>query len=225
MIVVGAPVHERGWILRHWFDGLAAQDMDLTVVMNYGPGTDDTLDIINSESRFSRIHVIQTDVPHTRDRMWNIGRYEVMTRLRNDLLAVVRDLKPDFYLSADTDMLMPPSVLQTLVDTVEPYAGIAPLTFMTPQSTDYPNWLTEELQRPVRVPPGVTEAYAVFGTVLMTPALYLVDYAPHAWGEDLGWAANVKAAGLRLAMNSDVRVRHVMSPGALDQPDERMGVA
>lgn len=225
MIVVGAPVHERGWVLRHWFDHLAAQGQELTVVLNYGPSTDDTLEIIKNESRFE-IRVIETDgVPHQKGRLWNMSRYEVMARLRNDLLEVVRDLKPDFYLSCDTDMLLPPRAIQTLVETIEPYDGIAPLTFMTQQGTDFPNCLDENLQRPAYVPHGITEIYAVFGTVLMKPSLYAVDYAAHSWGEDLGWAANAKAAGLRMAMNADVRVKHVMYPQALDVFDARVGMA
>lgn len=220
MIVVGAPVHQRGWILPHWFDALAAQNEELTVVLNYGPGTDNTLDLIESESRFAKIIVIQSDVPHTARRLWNMERYAVMTTLRNDMLAVVRDLAPDYFLSCDTDMLLPEGGLQTLVQTLPPYDGIAPLAFMGPGSC--PNWLTEHLERPY-VPHGVNEQYAVFGTVLMTPALYAVDYAPHLWGEDLGWAANVKEAGLRLALNSDVRVKHIMRPEALGEFDHRVG--
>lgn len=224
MIVVGAPVHERGWILPRWLDCLAEQGEELTLVLNYGPGEDDTLDIIKSETRFP-VTIIESDVKHTKNREWNMPRYEVMTRLRNDLLDVVRDLKPDFYLSLDTDMLMPSHCIRTLVETIEPYHGIAPLTFMTQQGTDFPNWLREDLTRPSYVPHGVTEMYAVFGTVLMTPALYGVDYAPHRWGEDLGWAANVKKAGLRLAMNADVRVKHVMYQHALNVFDDRVGMA
>jgi hypothetical protein len=225
MIVVGAPVFERGWILQRWFDGLAQQDLELMVVLNYGPGTDDTLAIIERNRERFPIHVVQTPgVEHVAERQWNLPRYVVMTTLRNDLLRVVRQLSPDYFLSCDTDMLMPPGALQTLIETIEPYDGIAPLTFMTHQDCEHPNWLTADLQRPA-VPHGITEQYAVFGTVLMNRALYAVDYGPHNWGEDLGWAANVRTQGLRLAMNADVKVKHVMFREALDVFDDRVGMA
>ena len=83
--------------------------------------------------------------------------------------------------------------------------------------------MTADMQRPCALP-GINEQHAVFGTVLMTPALYAVDYAAHAWGEDLGWAENVRTAGLRLALNSEVRVKHVMTPQLLDVFDDRVGL-
>lgn len=206
-----------------WLDCLAQQDVELTLVLNYGPSTDDTLKIIERETRF-KVEVIETPgATHQKTRLWDLGRYQMMSRFRNDLLSVVRQMAPDYYLSCDTDMLLPPGAIQTLVETMPPYDGIAPLTFMTQQGTECPNWLTKDMVRP-HVPHGITEQYAVFGTVLMSPVLYDVDYAPHPWGEDLGWAANVHERGLRLALNSDVRVKHVMFPQALDVYDARVGM-
>lgn len=221
MIVVGAPVHERGWILPAWFDGLAAQHCDITVVLNYGHGSDDTLDVILNEDRF-KVILVSSDVEHTAERVWNSDRYDVMAQLRNDLLIAVRGLAPDYFLSCDTDMLLPAGALRTLVDTVGPYDGIAPLTFMS-AGLDAPNYLTEELQRPVVPTGGVSEQYAVFGTVLMRPSLYQVKYARHAWGEDIGWAINAKHAGCRLALNADVKVKHVMHRDQLGRFDQRIG--
>lgn len=223
MIVVGAPVHQRGWILRRWLDHLAAQDQELTLVMNYGHGTDDTLLILEAEDRFKVIVIETQNVTHVASRQWNVERYQVMVQLRNDILTVVRDLQPDYYLSCDTDMLLPTGAINKLIESRSPYDGIAPLTFMTTGGTTCPNWLTRDLERPY-LQPGVTEQHAVFGTVLMTPDLYAVDYAVHPWGEDLGWAENVRNAGLRLALNTEVKVKHVMSPEFLDVYDTRVGM-
>lgn len=224
MIVVGAPVHQRAWILPSWFDHLAAQDnsSELTIVLNYGPGDDETLDVIQRESRFEQIVVIESEgLEHHANRDWGLERFDVMAQLRNDLLAVVRNLRPDFFLSCDTDILLPPGALTHLLQESGQWDGIAPLTHMSPYA-DCPNWLTKDLKR-FPSPDVVTDSYAVFGVVLMKPSLYAIDYSTHPWGEDLGWAESAHKAGLRLALDPRVRAKHVMRPDMLHTIDERVG--
>lgn len=230
MIIVGAPVCEREWILRDWFDGLAHQEdfppEEIEVVLNYGVSKDLTRMSITYEQmlgRFRKVTVLEDQHnDHLGHRLWTLSRYATMTRLRNDLLAYVRQETPDFYLSCDTDMLLPPHTLRTLFEHLSPWDGIAPLTFMTPNGEHFPN--CTNLHGTRQVPEKTEEQHAVFGTVLMTERLYQeVDYAPHALGEDLGWADNCHRAGLRLALCPDVRVKHVMNPDMLETLDVRIG--
>lgn len=223
-------MHERAWALPQWFDRLATQTHHpadcLTIVLNYGTSEDRTLEIIESEDRFKKIVVIETPgVPHQKDRWWTVERYEVMARLRNDMLSVVRDLAPDYFLSCDTDMMLPPDALARLAShaAVGWLAGVAPLTYMTPTGVGFPNWLTKTLQRPTVPNVPLVPQWAVFGTVLMTPRLYAVDYRSHDWGEDIGWACNVEDSGLVLALATQVKVKHVMDSQYLNIVDERVG--
>lgn len=230
MIIIGAPVHERAWILRDWFDALAHQEdfepSEIEVVLNYGQSKDLTRMSISYEQmlgRFHRVTVLEDPyTDHMGHRLWTLSRYATLTRLRNDLLAYVRSKSPDFYLSCDTDMILPPHTLRMLFEHLNGWDGIAPLTYMTPHGVEHPNCLTESGQRPT--PEKTEQRHAVFGTVLMTQDLYeQVDYAPHHMGEDLGWADNVKKAGLSLALCPDVRVKHCMNPDMLDRLDVRVG--
>lgn len=230
-LIVGAPVHQRAWILQEWLDHLAEQEDfaagDIEVVVNYGVSTDDTIGILRREAargRFKRITVlydIQDD--HVGPRQWTLDRYATMTRLRNDLLAYVRNQKPDFYLSCDTDMLLPPHTLRTLFEHLNGWNGIAPLTWMTPEGLLFPNCMALDGSRPE--PPSITtQQYAIFGTVLMDQVLYSdVDYHIHGMGEDLGWARSAWEKKITMAICPDVRIKHVMNEQMLSALDPRVG--
>ena len=230
VLIVGAPVHEREWILPDWFDALAQQEewdpQDIEIVLNYGTSGDMTLMQATYErmrGRFRNVTVLfdQHD-DHVGHRLWTLSRYATRTRLRNDLLAYVRQESPDFYLSCDTDMLLPPHTLRTLFEHLNTWDGIAPLTFMTPNGEQFPNCTNLDGRR--SIPEATAQQHAVFGTVLMTERLYReADYAPHALGEDLGWADNVQRAGLRLALCPDVRIKHCMDPTMRETLDVRIG--
>lgn len=230
MIIVGAPVHERGWVLQEWFDALAVQEEHppdgLQIILNYGASTDDTLAIAEKEAqrgRFAAVDVIEDDhTDHVGQRFWTLDRYATMVRLRNDLLRCVRAFKPDFYLSCDTDMLLPPHTLRTLFGNMNGYNGIAPLAFMTEHGEQFPNCMTMGQGR--SIPSTTSQEYAVFGVVLMDVFLYTnVDYEVHGLGEDLGWAKNAYEAGAKLALCPDVRIKHVMKPNMLAEYDPRVG--
>lgn len=230
MIIVGAPVHQRGWIIRDWFDALANQEdhppEGIEVVLNYGASSDMTRESIMYEQMLARFHrVTVLEDPHTDHvghRLWTLDRYATMTRLRNDLLTYVRQKKPDFYLSCDTDMILPPHTLRILFENFGTWDGIAPVTFMTTVGEEFPNCIDTDGRRDT--PKTTSQRHAVFGTVLMNQALYeKVDYAPHHMGEDLGWAQNAEQAGLKMALCPEVRVKHVMNEDMLGTLDVRIG--
>lgn len=229
MIVIGAPVHQRGWVLPHWFDHLAAQDVDvreLLILLNYGPGTDDTLEVIEAErarGRFAGVEVLHDEeTDHSAERLWSPARYVTMTRLRNALLGRVRQLGPQWYLSCDTDMLLPANAISTLTWECGRFAGIGPVAQMAPRGSCV-NAFGADGQR-IRTPVGIEGVYAVFGVKLMRPDLYQgIDYQPHPQGEDIGWAAACWSAKLRLAITGHVHAKHVMAPEMLYAVDDRVG--
>lgn len=231
MIVVGAPVHERGWILRDWFDHLAWQTIgsdQLSVVLNYGASDDDTAAIISAEQQRGRFRAVTILVDagddHRATRQWGIARYETMVRLRNALLEHVRFAQPEYYLSCDTDMLLAPDTIEKLLAEMHGgWGAIAPLTHMTPagKCANAFNVLGERYDPDLGC--GVEKVYAAFGTVLMGPLAYGEDYAVHPQGEDIGWAANLWRKRIPVAIAPDIKVKHVMNRQMLDPVDIRIG--
>lgn len=232
-LIIGAPVHQRGWILDRWFEHLSKQwefpPEDVEVVFMASPGSDGTYRVIESAPKkwgFRTVLLEDLTGGDSEKRVWNESRYAKMASMRNQLLEYVRGQEPELYLSCDTDMLLPEhGVLKMAQELGRIEAdGIAPLTYMTPTSTQFPNAM--KLGGTVRelVQPDTFVVDACFGVVLMTPALYRqADYAVHRYGEDLGWAYNVRQAGLKLALTPHVLVKHVMNPNMLDVVDERVG--
>jgi hypothetical protein len=149
-----------------------------------------------------------------------------MVRLRNRLLEFVRTQPPSLYLSLDTDILLPSTAVENLVDALGvSYQAVGPLTHMTPTGR-CPNafGLTGERWQLGKIWTGVHRVFAVFGAVLMTHEMVRkVDYAVHRQGEDLGWATNAWERGLPMAIDLDVKAKHVMNPQMLGVIDERVG--
>lgn len=233
LLVVGAPVCGRGWILRRWFTRLYMQwgvwSEEVGIVFHYGPSDDDTAEIIANEARSGRWAFVKcltddSDGHLSEGRMWDFQRYEHMARMRNELLEFARSESADLYLSCDTDMLLPANTLTVLLQDIGEFDGIAPLTFMTPNGTGaiVTNGMCADTSR-YSPGTGPEQVYACFGVVLMTPQLMTVPYEAHGLGEDLGWAKNVHQARLKLAITPRVRVKHVMQPDHLELFDTRVG--
>jgi hypothetical protein len=231
MIVVGAPVFERAWVLRHWFDSLAAQTVDpknLHIVLNYGHSSDGTLALIYEESerrRFDAVTVlIDEGADHRSDRQWNERRYVTMVRLRNTLLEYVRKVDPLYYLSCDTDMLLAPDAIEVLIDEHDKACvhGVGPVTHMTPTGTCL-NAFGLDGNR-IGIPDRFQPVFAVFGVVLMDHVLFSnVDYDLHRQGEDIGFALNAWKGGYSFGITPLTKAKHVMSREMLNVVDERIG--
>jgi hypothetical protein len=146
MIVVGAPVHERAWILKEWFDALAVQEDHppdgLEIVFNYGPSTDTPSSSSEKEAqrgRFASVRVIEDE--HSDHVGSGSGHLIGMPPwcACGTIFCERSRIQPDFYLSCDTDMLLPPHTLRTLFGNMEGYNGVAPLAFMTEHGEGFPN--------------------------------------------------------------------------------------
>jgi hypothetical protein len=231
-VVVGARVHARAWVLPHWLAHLADQGAParMHLLLNYGASDDATLAILEEaavSAPWGSVEVLHDrHDDHVAARRWDTARYATMARLRNRLLERVRELAPEYYLFCDTDMLLPPAGLPTLIAELwlAQADGIAPLAYMTEQGTCAPNCMDETGSARPQIQDATFDVPASFGVVLMTPALHRgADYAVHPYGEDLGWAHNARVAGLRPALCPRVKAKHVMHPRMLEVIDERVG--
>lgn len=232
-MVIGAPVHERAWVLPDWLAHLASQDLPwdrVTLLFNYGRSSDGTLEIIRDAQDMLPWDVrvlIDDGDDHVARRAWSLQRYGVMTRLRNELLHWVRKWEPEYYLSLDTDILLPDGAIQGLLEDMATgkFDAVAPKLYMTPRGTHYPNCMRLDSGTRPKLDHDFTMLVdVVFAAVLMSPDLYrAVDYAPHSRGEDIGWGVNARRAGMRMGINPTIACKHVMAPEMLDAVDPRLG--
>ena len=145
-VVLGAPVFNRAWILRHWWERIAAQTLrpdgfcfvlgksdDATGDMLYGGGHDyselkwgpvphfqhesELVDLPFLRIERSRLPVYTRNERQADPKDSNRARH--MAALRNELRAMFLATDADIFVSLDTDLLLDdPGTLQRLVDAV-----------------------------------------------------------------------------------------------------------
>lgn len=228
MIVAGCPVAHRGWIIRPWADALRAScaqaGHDVTFVLAAHPD-DPTPDVLEDHLGHP-VDVVPVQVERPEDRRtWRRSRFDEMAEIRTALLHRVRELAPPMFLSVDSDILLHPDAVTTMIGMLDDWdaAGTACFLCKPPKRrTDgvlarpsylRPNYaMLDRAQRIQRVwQPGITRRADVLMAIkLMSPTAYAVDYQSHDQGEDIGWAVACRAAGLRFGWTNTVISKHVM---------------
>jgi hypothetical protein len=233
-IVVGAPIHQREWIIEQWVDhiSIACENAHVEpiflVVMD--PRDEPTASLLQNRCKvnFHELYMIFCEEDRaTSDRVWNIDRYRRMVYLRNQLLTGVRQLDPQFFLSIDSDILLHPDAVVNMLDTM--YSGdwgaVGSKVFLSNRGTRHPNYakLTKggNLQRSDS--DGVFQVDVLMALKLMSRRAYAVDYEEHNHGEDIGISLAWKRAGVKLAWSGAVASKHVMSKNAMAVIDDRVG--
>lgn len=224
-IVAGCPITERGWIVDEWAACLRNQsNFDIELVCLYSDSFDDTWCKLHDNG----VHVLRHDslplqTPSERlMHAWNGVQTGKLATLRNTLESYVRDeYDPDLWLSIDSDMLLPdPRSVLRLSTVIEEmgYDAVGPLTSMSPYE-ECPNFMFDvgtHYERPVDVGRYYAGSFvsgvdALFGVKLCNRKALAVRWAANGQGEDLGWARNASAAGVRMAVDTSVRATHRMT--------------
>ena len=166
------------------------------------------------------------------DHKWHTAAYEKMVQLRNMLLEEVRNLRPDLFLSLDSDILCHPNQITNLVDTItrdeRGFDAVGGKVFLSPGKAA-PSWAYyNELKGGLRRSDidYVTPVDVIMAIKLMAPPAYSVDYKFHRLGEDIGWSLACAEAGLKLAHDGRLASKHIMSKTnseGLEKPDLRCG--
>lgn len=173
------------------------------------------------------VHVLHVNEDGDRSdtRVWNESRYHHMVFLRNHLLAVVRHMEPEYFLSLDSDILVHQQVLVHLLETIKSFDAVGGKLYMTQMGTIAPSYANlvnaAGLSRPDF--DGVMAVDVIMAMKLMTPAAYAVDYRYHFQGEDIGWSLAVRKLGMKLGWDGRICSKHVMAPGDLLPVDPRCG--
>lgn len=227
-VTVGCPVYERAWVLDRWFAALKSWPVQLDYVFAFTPGADETLDILQREAPGAHI-ILAEDGDHSVERNWGQrSRIETLADMRNAILSRVRGLKPRYFLSLDSDVLVAPwEDSQRLFSTVsQAYDAVSPLVYLGPG--DISNafyWRGDHISRlhkkkrydmPQRVD-------VLCAAILMNRTAYNAgSYSYDMKGEDIAWAKSIRNQPVRLGYDSSVVFDHVMSREQLHVNDPRV---
>lgn len=221
-VLVGCPVSNRSWILPTWKRHVDAchglEEAEFIFVASYN---DPDIELLKDWGEVA----VTAEKPRSDRRHWEPARIRKMVEVRNHLLAAVRDIKPDYFLSLDSDILIHPEAFQSALELLQPADvwSVGLKCFMTPDSYLFPsNALRSGRYERVKVSKPV-EVDIIMGAKLMKPEAYNIDYEYEKFGEDGGWSKAVKDAGGRLIWDGRISNKHVMTPELLDQVDERIG--
>lgn len=232
-LLVGCPVYKRGWALWDWFLNVEAAAERIKIQPTYifavDPRDHEACDIIESAvERLDRdVHVTWIEEPLNmpEERVWNEQRYHRMVYLRNELLRIVRELKPMLFLSVDSDIFLHDESLEYMVEGLDRFAAIGGKCYMTPTGVQFPSWMNFRGHGIERYDhsSGPVEVDTIMAIKLMSAAAYNIDYVWHAQGEDIGWSLACKEAGLKLGWDGRVTNKHVMVPEKAQMVDTRVG--
>lgn len=244
-IAIGCPVRSRAWILPQWIDhvreafDVVGLEPYWTFAIGVGPtGKDDGTQKLVTDlykdgrglwAEFSEPVAAETRTNWTRERLSHMADY------RNRLLGLVRAQQPDYFLSVDSDILLHPCALMTLLETIntthmvkggpEKFDAVGGKTFLSEGSRHITTWANLNPQGGLRREDskGVFSCEVIMALKLMTPAAYNVDYVYHPYGEDIGWSNSCRDAGLILGWDGRVISKHVMHQEDLHKIDRRVG--
>lgn len=231
-IIVGCPIKDRSWILDKWFDHVEESILPDNVVLDFAfvlPDSDPCLDIIKNRAP-NALLVLTEESSDEYIRNWGPEeRYREMCLYRNVLLERVRKEAPDYFLSLDSDILLQPSAISDMIETIretKSNAVCAP-TFL--------DQVDKRITNSGCYGPGkrsfrrlevgkLSTTDVIMAIKLMDIGAYNQDYEYDYRGEDFGWSQAAKRSGLKLvfAGHSEPN-KHVMKKEWLDMVDKRCG--
>lgn len=241
-VAVGCPIRNRAWIFEEWVEhvriafDLAGLKPFWAFAIGVDPsGKDDgTRRLVTEIFRNEGGIWCEENEPNIPiHRIWNGDRYQQMANCRNRLLGLIKGTSPDYFLSLDSDILLHPTALMCLLETIKrdhviqgvekQFAAVGGKAFLSEQSADITTYanLGAGLQRVNSE--GVFPVQVIMAIKLMSPAAYNIPYVTHQFGEDIGWSLNCQKADLHLGWDGRVTSKHIMNPNNIDKIDTRVG--
>lgn len=245
LVVVGAPVAERGWILDRWLECLERQ----TVKPHgyrfvYSDSQDYTLRWLDFQRHHdSRFEYRRTELPFfSRDERQgdkaDPNRSNHFAKLRNELRDMFLQTDADYYFSLDTDILLEDeTVIERLIAAIESGDGwrvAQPLTVLhplehsacynggyfgqmvNPYDYDQP-WIRADDNHLITKREVVKVDIPMAAVMFSRWALLSARYRPHEQGEDVGMAQSLKRVHCPVGWLVGCRVRHVWNESYLNK--------
>ena len=231
-LVIGCPVRKRDWVLPRWREHVLAACLRAGIgdpPFVFVVGADD--DSVVQDWPNTTITTVEEEARPDK-REWNGTRYHHMIEIRNQLLKSVREVRPDYFLSLDSDILLHPDAVANLLETAEAYPdawAVGGKAYMTMENKAFPSYgmwtdgRNPDLGFQRDESADVFRADVIMAIKLMRFRGYQSDYRFHHWGEDTGWSASIALRGGQMWWDGRVTNKHVMRPDLLDTIDERIG--
>ena len=246
LVMVGCPIYNRAWILPKWLDALALQTnaADIALAFCHTEGNDGTERIIAAEKlrdrfRYVDVYSFKGGVEGGKEHNWtDLDRLNTIAAKRNRLLDMARHSEAEFYLSLDSDVLVPEGGLQALLDTIQ----TAPAHAVCPKVWIWDAFFVaakyDKSGKVAFLPRKITGVHPVdivtSGACLMKKEVFMnpsvqygvavlgADYAfapgseVNGWhgSECIHWSKTARAAGYKLAANCNVSFPHKMKEKA-----------
>lgn len=234
-LLVGCPIWYRDWIVDEWVDHvvMSAKYADekpqfLVVTDPRDPTCDKLTEICTKRQLGLKQIFVEENRPPTDKRQWTHERFAHMVYLRNTLLKGVRRIKPDYFLSLDSDILLAPPTIHNLIESQQEHGwdAVGGKCYMTTRGKAVPSYANFK-QHSTSLHrfdfSGVRRVHVIMAIKLMTPSAYAIDYTLDRHGEDIGWCLAARVNGLKLGWDGRTCNKHVMNPQMLRAVDERVG--
>jgi hypothetical protein len=223
-VVIGAPVKDRAWVIPTWYRAIEEQeidDVDVSVICIVSPSSDNTKELLEERGGIVLFH--DTDLKPGRSRrdidghIWgDMETYAYMSDLRNSLTWAARGLEADYFLSLDSDIILPKNGLATLLDYAADHEGVvSPSVNMVARGTvwNQMSWVDNSrpsmAHRPIQEPmEGAADV--VMACMLLDRSAMDVNWKAHRQGEDIGFCIDAAAKGVKLWWLPTVRCSHYM---------------
>lgn len=149
--VVGGPVWDRGWALDLWFDSVLANvnPAETGLLFACPPHDDSSREVISRRCKsFAFCEVLRDRSEKQYDRRSRLeDKHAALARARNQILAAVSKIHPDFYISWDSDLLIAPGVVDKLARRQLPVSTVwAWLNRQRPRLMRHLNEVTGQLE-------------------------------------------------------------------------------
>lgn len=231
-VIIGCPVKGRTWILPLWYEYIKAAlphkvKAEFVVVC---PKWDTNLISMCEDFNFTILH--SEEQITGQHRLWaDLNSYHTMVELRNQLLDYVSDSEPDFFISVDSDILVSKSSIAGLLATYKNHDDsnvVCGLTYLDPiesSCTNMGSWQPGKNHKRWNrvVSDGVVKIDIPMAYMLMDKDAYNCRYDYNMFGEDFGFALELKSNQLEVYGDCRYPSKHIMEPKFLDIVDKRVG--
>lgn len=236
LVAIGCPVRNRAWVLPEYLAALSRLAYgNRSYVFLENDSTDDTPFLLSEFAHRMTEDVVicslRTDNPPGHHRGDYDGRdgYAHLARIRNRLLEIIEFSDAEYFLSVDSDVIVPPNLLEMLMPYCTPTSMVAAAIS---NQADHPldgrmvagNFLRLENGinvHPYSLTPHSPDAYPLSGvaTYDVVGACVLMHrsvieggarYGVHPQGEDAPFCEEARANGVTIWVSFDVRPEHRM---------------